>query len=148
MGFELPADAVAALRSGFQFEYDPASCEPGRVGLTTFDELSASVVWVGTDADGDPNAGIEGYYLVPAVSLTRECEAYEPEFILLWLPNEKQFGTWDSDHWGLTVFPDVGWPEIAANPAAYLSAQWDPEPSKGVRFEAWRDYELQLGRPF
>ena len=145
---ELPNDLVEFLRSGAQLRYDPEDCEPGKVGLSDIGSLKIGEVWIGTDVPGDPNLGADGYYSIPAVSLTSKCAAYDPEFILLWLPNEHLFGTWDSDHWVLTVFPEIAWSEIVANPSAFLGAQWDANSKVGTKFKPWRDYRLQSGGPF
>lgn len=146
--FNLPDETVEFLRAGGQLEYDPHSIEAGKVVLKRLDELTEDEVWIGTDLPDDPHAGEEGYYAIPAVSLTGECKAYEPEFILLWLPREQLFGTWDCDHWVLKVFRDAGWSGIMANPAAYLNAQWELYDELGTEFVPWPQYEFQKGRPF
>lgn len=148
MNLKLPDATVQFLSRNGQFNYDVSACEPGEVGLKCLEDLTVGEVWVNTDGAGDPNSGAEGYYSIPAVSLTGKCESYDPEFILLWLPNEKLFGTWDCDHAVLTVFPDANWAQIVANPAVYLNAQWDSDPSVGVPLEPWHSYELKPGRPF
>src|SRR6186997_3232420 len=78
----LPDDTAKYLRAGRQFEYDHARIEPGEVKLKRFAKLKLGEVWIGTELDGDPHAGEDGYYAVPAVSLTGECKSYNPEFIL------------------------------------------------------------------
>jgi hypothetical protein len=102
--FNLPDDTAEFLGGGRQFDYDHASIEPGDVKLKRLDELTMGEVWIGTDLSGDPHADEEGYYAVPAVSLTGGCKSYDPEFILLWLPRERLFGTSGCDHWVLKVF--------------------------------------------
>ena len=99
------------------------------------------------DPQGDPHAGESGYYAIPAVNLVADAEGYEPEYILLWLPNEQAYGTWDTDHAELLVFPDVSWTDIAADPLPFVAAQWDgPEP--GVPFVPYPKYPYKPGRPF
>jgi hypothetical protein len=95
----LPSDLVDFLKSGRRLEYDASETEPGAVGLNRLEELKEGEIWIGTDAPEDPNNEKEGYYAVPAVSLSGECDGYDPEFILLWLPDQKKFGSWDCDHW-------------------------------------------------
>jgi hypothetical protein len=146
--FNLPDDAVKFLRAGRQLEYDHGRIEAGKVKLKRLDELSPGEVWIGTDVHGDPHAGENGYYAIPAVSLTGECQAYDPDFILLWLPQEKLFGTWDCDHWVLKVFRGASWADITANPAAYINAQWDVNDKLGTRFVPWPGYAFRGGRPF
>ena len=90
--FSLPSDLLDFLRAGEQLDYDYSKCEPGKVALKDPSALELGVVWLHSGGsafrEDDPNAGEEGYYEIPAVSLTGKCEAYDPEFILLWLPNE------------------------------------------------------------
>jgi hypothetical protein len=146
--FDLPKDTVEFLRAGKQFEYDHEKIEAGIVKLKRLDELSEGEVWIGTDIEGDPHAGKDGYYAIPAISLTGECKAYDPEFILLWLPREKLFGTWDCDHWVLKVFRKGRWADIVGNPAAYINAQWNLNDKLGSQLVPWPKYKLQPGRPF
>jgi hypothetical protein len=146
--FELPSDAVDFLQKGNQFTYDPEECEPGEVKLNNLNQLVLGEIWIDPHLESDPHSGEKGYYSVPAVSLTGECEDYDPEFILLWLPEEKLFGSWDSDHWILIVFIDTTWKEICEQPALYLNAQWDNETPVGSFFEPWHKYEIKKGRPF
>jgi hypothetical protein len=149
----LPPELEAFLREGKQLEYDPSSCEAGEVNLKSLSELEPGVVWISPDIsalrDEDPHANDDGYYEVPAVSLTGKCQAYNPEFILLWLPSEKVFGTWDSDHWELRVFAGKTWKEIVAEPSTFLNAQWyDYECKISEYFNPYGKYEFKLGRPF
>ena len=146
--FNLPNETVDFLRAGRQLEYDFRRIEAGEVKLNRLEQLSQGVVWIGTDLPGDPHAKESGYYAIPAVSLTGECKNYSPEFILLWLPQEKLFGTWDCDHWVLKVFHDASWKDIVANPAAYINAQWDFNDQLGSPFVPWPQYGFKNGRPF
>ena len=145
---DLPDETTDFLRAGRQFEYDQGSIEPGEVKLKRLEELTMGEVWIGTDLQGDPHADEDGYYAIPAVSLTGECKSYDPEFILLWLPREKLFGTWDCDHWVLKVFRSATWSDIVASPAAYLNAQWDCSEEFSKPFLPWPDYAFKTGRPF
>lgn len=146
--FNLPDDATEFLRAGRQFKYDHSRIEAGEVKLKRLADLTMGEVWIGTDLEGDPHADEDGYYAIPAVSLTGECENYDPDFILLWLPREQLFGTWDCDHWVLKVFRGATWSDIVANPAAYLNAQWDCMDKLGTSLLPWHDYEFKTGRPF
>lgn len=146
--FNLPKETVEFLQASHQLKYDYCIIEAGEVKLKRFDELSQGEVWIGTDMKGDSQAEEDGYYVIPAVSLTGECQNYPPEFILLWLPEEKLFGTWDSDHWVLKVFREAHWPDIVASPAAYLNAQWDWQDKLGSPFVPWPKYKFKRGRPF
>lgn len=149
----LPAELVEFLSAGRELEYGSSSIEPGTVRLKSLDKLELGVVWVNSDesplSQDDPHFGDKGYYEVPAVSLTGECEAYDPDFILLWLPNEQSFGTWDCDHWDLYVFPRKTWADIVADPATYLDAQWsDYDRKNSEYFKPYPKYEFKAGMPF
>jgi hypothetical protein len=146
--WDLPTDAIEFLRVGRQLTYDHARCEPGYVQLKRLDDLELGEVWISPDLPGDPHAGEEGFYRIPSVSLTGLCEAYDPEFILLWLPHEQMFGTWDCDHWVLSAFPDVNWTDIVTRPAAFINSQWDAESSVARSVEPWHHHKFVLGRPF
>src|SRR5262249_59832368 len=102
----------------------------------------------GAGVRGDPKAGERGYYAIPAVSLSGECKHYDPDFILLWLPREKLFGTWDNDHWVLKVFREANWADIVASPGGYINSQWDADDKVGSQFVPWPQYEFKSGRPF
>jgi hypothetical protein len=146
--FNLPDDVVEFFRVGKQLQYDASRIEAGEVKLKGLDELTQGEVWIGTDNAGDPHEGEAGYYAIPAVSLTGECKAYDPDYILLWLPRERLFGTWDCDHWALKVFRGATWSDIVASPAAYINAQWDWKDTLGSQFVPWPKYEFKTGRPF
>jgi hypothetical protein len=126
-----PTELIDFIKSGKQLEYNPSECEVGEVKLTKFDSLKLGEVWVDSEQsplyEKDPNKDEKGYYAVPAVSLTSECDDFDAEFILLWLPNEELYGTWDSDHWDLKFFPNYQWSDIIQNPVPYLNAQWEFE---------------------
>jgi hypothetical protein len=146
--FNLPSETVEFLRAGRQLKYDFGRIEAGEVKLKQLEQCSLGEVWIGTDIPGDPHAKEHGYYTIPAVSLTGECKNYSPEFILLWLPQEKLFGTWDCDHWVLKFFRNASWKDIVMNPAAYINAQWDCNDQLGSSFVPWLQYEFKSGRPF
>ncbi len=144
----LPDATAEFLKSGRQLTYDFRKIEAGEVKLKSLDKLTLGKVWIGTDLPGDPHARETGYYAIPAVSLTGECRNYDPEFILLWLPRERLFGTWDCDHWVLKVFRNADWPAIVSNPAVYINAQWNLNDRVGETFVPWPQYEFKAGRPF
>lgn len=86
-----PHDLVTYLKGGKQLKYDADECEPGQIILLPFDELMLGEVYIDSEespiAENDPHAGEEGYYSVPAVNLVADCEGYDPEGILIWLPD-------------------------------------------------------------
>jgi hypothetical protein len=137
MAVAVPDDLQAFLRGRKQLEYQAMDCEPGWIKLLPLSKLRLGEVWINArptkKAKGDPHAGEDGHYTIPAVNLVADAEDYDPEFILLWLPEEGLYGTWDSDHAELLVFPGVSWADIAADPRRYIAAQWDV-PGPGVAF--------------
>lgn len=148
----LPDDLVAFLREGRQLEYDSTKCEAGSIKLVPLGQHKIGEVWVDPEChplrEQNPHAGQEGYYAVPAVNLVAEAEKYDPEYILLWLPRSRLYGTWDCDHWELRVFPGVTWTEIAASPLKYVNAQWYPEDVENEVLIPWPEYPFKKGMPF
>lgn len=146
---KLPQDLVGFLNSGQQLSCDYARCEAGLVGLKRLDQLSLGEVWIEPGGADDPHMDEEGYYAVPAVSLTGECRTYEPEYILLWLPDMGAYGTWDNDHWVLQVFPGVTWTDIAADPLKYINAQWAyPDAVAAEVVKPYPMFPFKKGCPF
>ncbi len=138
----LPEDITEFLKSKAELIYDHKSVEPDFVGIIDFDKLEVGKIWI----EGETNE--KSYYEIPAINLTDKCEHYSPEFILLYLPNEKLFGTWDSDHWNLYVFPNTTWNDIIKNPVPYINQQWNPKKEIGILFDPKADYKLIKGWPF
>lgn len=135
LAMNLDPSLVDFLKAGKQLEYNEREAEPGKVGLCSFDELDAELIDVCR-----PSGFADGFFKVPAVSLTNDCEDYEPAYILLWLPNEKMYGTWNCDDGYLTVFPDAKWEDIAANPLPYINSQWESESEVGKPFDPAQNY--------
>ncbi len=129
------------LRAGKQLQYDHAQTEPGYVALCHLDDLEEGVVWIEGSLSG------KSYYEIPAISLTNDNDYYDPEYILLWLPNEQQYGTWDCDHWVLYVFEQAKWQDIAENPAPYINCQWDESQTVGTLFQPQGVYPMKQGWP-
>jgi hypothetical protein len=149
----LPNDLEIFLRSGKQFDYDAEATETGEIELKSLSEIEPGVVWVNSKVsplnDDAPHAGETGYYEVPAISLTNKCENYDPEFLLLWLPNEKLYGAWDSDDWYLYVFPGKTWTDIVNDPRTYINAMWfDFDRKVSAYFKPYPNYQYIRGRPF
>jgi hypothetical protein len=124
----LPDDLRAFLADGMQLKYDTSQSEPGQVIIYSLDKLSLGTVYV-TDSSNirstERTLSERGYYTIPAISLTSSCDDYDPAYILLWLPSEQVYGTWDCDHWLLYIFPGATWASIEHNPVPYINAQWD-----------------------
>ena len=99
-------------------EYDINKAEPGKVKLIPQNNLQIEDIYIEGDREG------ETYYSIPAINLIEDCEEYDPEFILCYLPNEKKYATWDCDHWVLYDFENTSWNNIKENPLMILNAQW------------------------
>jgi hypothetical protein len=133
---QLPSDLIAFLSAGRQLQYDPANCEAGAVTLVPLTELKLERFPMETGSlevfEQDPYFPQQGSYLVSGVNLTATCtNGHEAIGLLLWLPLERRYATWDSSHCTIQVFgPEVTWEQITAAPAAHINAQWsdmDPE---------------------
>lgn len=138
----LPADLTEFLKSKTELNYDHDSVEPDFVGIIDFDNLEIGEIYI----EGE-NSG-KSYYSIPAINLTDTCKFYSPEYILLYLPNEQLFGTWDSDHWKLYIFPNTIWSEIVKNPAPYINQQWYPNEEIGILLDPKENYKMTIGWPF
>jgi hypothetical protein len=145
---ELPDDLVQFLTSGRQLEYDPTTCEAGRIRLYGLSELRLRTFAAhcgGTpfeQADPDSSGGV---YWVPGVDLVAACTGdYEPDGLLIWLPGERSFGVWDSSHDYVLVFgAEVRWSDIAKNPARFINAQWafeDLDRAPAEYLQPWKNY--------
>ncbi|CAM1363297.1 hypothetical protein [Tenacibaculum xiamenense] len=139
---ELPNDLTQFLQSKSQLNYDYKSVEPDFVGIIDFNNLKLGKIYIEGNVSG------KSYYEIPAVNLTNQCEYYAPEYILLYLPNEKLYGTWDADHWTLYVFPNANWNHIVKTPEAYIDYQWNPKEEIGIVFDPKNDYNMINGWPF
>lgn len=130
----LPNDYDNKLKN---FSVSDSEC--GQISLINKEELEVGEIYI----EG-PESG-KSYYKIPAVNLVKNCEDYEPDFILLYLPNEKLYGTWDSDHWILYTFDNTNWEAIKNNPLKYINHQWND--SDGI-FNPAGKYEVIKGWPF
>jgi hypothetical protein len=92
-------------------------------------------------AEEDPHAGERGYYHVPAVSLVSRCSNYRPAGLLVWLPDQAVYATWDDDHHVLWIFPEAGWSQIEANPIPYLNSLWSRKLREAVGAQQLRLWE-------
>ncbi|EKR53541.1 hypothetical protein LEP1GSC105_2703 [Leptospira interrogans str. UI 12758] len=72
----------------------------------------------------DPNEEKEGYYELLALDILLASTSYEPDGILVWLPDLNTYGSWDMNHYELTVFPGHTWNDIIASPKQFLESQW------------------------
>jgi hypothetical protein len=156
---QLAADLVAFLAAGRRLEYDPATCEAGAVTLVPLADLRLERFPMETgglaEFPQDPHFPKRGSYLVAGVNLTADCTGgYEAVGLLLWLPVEQRYATWDDSHCTIRVFgPEVTWEGIAAAPARHINAQWsgiDPESPPVADLVPWPAHpysERQLHHP-
>jgi hypothetical protein len=147
----LPHDLQEFLGKKKKLEYDVEECVAGKIALKRLDKLCIEPIYVDSEnsplEELDPNAGKRGYYAIPAVSLLSKCQGFDPEGILVWLPDQLSYGTWDNDHWDVLVFPDVTWTDIVRDPVPFINAQW----KHGVPLEylaPWDRYQFKEGRPW
>jgi len=152
MSLNLPQDLITFLQTNKTLKYDPVECEAGLITLFPVSELTLGEVYIDSEASPliktDPRAGEKGYYSVPAVNLVADCEGYDPEGILIWLPEQELFGTWDCDHWDVRVFADVKWTDIVNDPVKYINAQWSPDRVDNEYLIPWPKYSFYKGRPW
>src|SRR5215204_2952981 len=126
---KLPRDLAAFLRAGRTLDYDASDCETGTVTLLPLDALRLHLFPMDCQSTPverrDPNRRSLGCYLVPAVSLLASAEGYEADGLLLWLPGEKRYGTWDSSHDVISMYPrGTTWTDIAGAPVKHITACW------------------------
>jgi hypothetical protein len=124
--FHLPADLIAFLAANRQLEYNADTCKAGAVTLLPLAALSLGELKLEDpprshrDLAADPFIEVP----VPAVNLIASAVDYSGEYFLCWLPTLRLFANADVEHREITIFPDVSWTTIAANPSRYLDAQW------------------------
>jgi hypothetical protein len=100
---------------------------------------------------GDPRRG-DGYYVVEAANLVASCEHYDPYGILIWIPKEKMFATWDCDHHLIKVLMTrrvrndqslieaVTWTDIASDPVRFINSQWTHDCTTSKLLIPWPKY--------
>lgn len=148
---DIPDDLKSFLASESQLVYDARQCEAGMVKLKKLQNLQLENMEVSTkkvksiSEQDDPNKNKSGSYVVPAVSLIYECKTYDPEFLLVWLPREKMYGSLGGEYVNeLLVFPNATWADIANNFPLYINAQWRPDRNKvAVDFNPWTKYPFE-----
>lgn len=127
----IPNELVQFLSLGKTLSYDKRRCAIGNVELVSVESLVLGKVYV----ESPKQSLKKGYYTIPAVDIIAECEGFDAWGILVWLPDQKKFGTWDSDHRQLRVFCSATWTDIAEHPVRYLNALWKPQEAENFLFE-------------
>jgi len=83
------------------------------------------------ETDPEEQREYEGY------SLIRECNAYSPEGILVWFPGLKAYGSADTEHQRIIIYPGVTWSDVLRNPTWFINGQWYPEHVKHKLVNPW-----------
>jgi hypothetical protein len=116
----IPPDLYAFLQSGDVLHYDESASTVGRIRLVGADQLAEAEIEITSDDSDfhgiDPYGFLNGTYHLNVVNLVAESEDYDPIGILVWAPSYQSFGTWDSEHLSLLLFPGTTWKEIATAP--------------------------------
>lgn len=128
MLMSLPEDLMEYLDSGSALQYDESTCECGTVTLHRADSIRKIKLQFGSNEEGEQS--------VAAYDLVATCEGYSPEGILVFVPSIKMFGSYDTDHRELYVYPKKSWSHISAAPLAFLNAQWFPQDGVGKKLTA------------
>lgn len=152
-GVDIPDDLKDFLIQGKQLDYDRFKCDAGLVKLKKLQSLKVENIEISTkrvksiSEQNDSNKNKNGAYIVPAVSLIAECRNFDPDFILLWLPKEKMFGSLGGEYVNeLLVFPDTSWSAIANDPTTYINAQWRAGYNNvALDFNPWMKYPFKAG---
>ena len=63
----------------------------------------------------------EGY------SLIRTCRSYSPKGILVWFPELEAYGSADTEHQRIIIYPGVTWADVQRAPTWYINGQWYPD---------------------
>jgi hypothetical protein len=147
----LPDDLVAFLAAGKRLEYDPSRCEMGELELAPLAELQRREFPSRPNEqdeefhfihDDDPNHD-DGVYLVPAVSLVAFSSLWEPNGLLLWLPNEQHFGGWSDVLLRVHVLRQVSWTELAEDPLRFLNALFNRDEALVDELTPWPKYPFR-----
>jgi hypothetical protein len=63
----------------------------------------------------------EGY------SLIQDCNDYSPEGVIVWFPEFKAYGSADTEHQRIIIYPGVTWSDILREPTWFINGQWYPD---------------------
>lgn len=112
----LPRDLVEDLQTGRRIE----TTSQGWFDIASIQEIRFGSVKIGPFKKEE-----DGQYYTNSVGLIKNSEAYEedPE-ILVWLPRLNLYGTWDSSHDELHIFPNQTWTSMKSDLVPFVEAQW------------------------
>ncbi|RHX94442.1 hypothetical protein DLM76_10210 [Leptospira yasudae] len=122
----LPQDLIEDLSTGRRIS----------TGQGWFDLASIGEVHYNSVKIGPFKADERGQYYTNSVGLIQDSEEYgeDPE-ILVWLPRLSLYGTWDSSHDELHIFPNSTWTEMKSDLVPFIEAQWGSyEGEKKIEF--------------
>ncbi|RHX87236.1 tetratricopeptide repeat protein [Leptospira stimsonii] len=113
----LPQDLVEDLSVGRRIE----THSQGWFDLASVPEIHFSSVRIGPFKKEE-----DGQYYTNSAGLIKISEAYDedPE-ILVWLPRLQLYGTWDSSHDELHIFPNQTWTSMKSDLVPFIEAQWE-----------------------
>jgi hypothetical protein len=143
----LPDDLVRFLADGQELQYDPVGTSVGAVALKTLQELSPSLIKTyprRQDIIDDPFRWLSGRYQVEIVDLIAQSDEYDPQGLLCWIVGLEAFGSVDSEHGSVTIFPDADWSAIVGEPLAYLEELWGPTRERSQMVLPWLMFPFVL----
>ncbi|MEZ5385053.1 MAG: hypothetical protein R3F13_06010 [Prosthecobacter sp.] len=123
---KLPEDLAAFLKSADSLVITMNEGEVRRAELLPLNELKPGLFRVESE-DYDDEGEAEAFEEFEGYSLLKTADGYDPDGVLVWFPDLKEYGAWDCDHLALITFPDVTWTEIIAAPTWFINGQWYPD---------------------
>ena len=81
--------------------------------------------------DPEEHRDYEGY------SLIKTCKGYSPKGVLTWFPAFKAYGSADTDHQRIIIYPGITWTDIVDAPTWYVNGQWYPERVSHKEINPW-----------
>ncbi len=85
-------------------------------------------------------------YKIQSVDLIKEdCDDnYSSDGLLVWFPLMKCFGTSDTDHQLIYVFPETPWNIIRGSLGNFINTQWYPESTKNQLLMPWKEQGFNI----
>ena len=83
------------------------------------------------EADPGEQRKYEGY------SLLRECNDYSPEGVLVWFPEFQAYGSADTEHQRIIIYPGMTWSDILRAPTWFINGQWYRHRVKHEEINPW-----------
>jgi hypothetical protein len=85
------------------------------------------------ETDPEEQREYEGYPLV------RKCNDYLPEGVLVWFPEFNAYGSADTGHERIIIYPGIIWSDIIRESTWYINGQWYPERVAHQEVNPWFD---------